>query len=45
MAKVTITFELETPLTGIEIECLAAQLVEQLIDKYFAGNITVTQDG
>lgn len=38
--KVTITFETEVRLTGIEVECIETQL----IDEYLVENIKVTQD-
>jgi len=40
MTTVTITFEIETPLTGIEKQCLETQL----IDEYLADNVQISQD-
>ncbi len=40
MVKLTIVFEIETPLTGIETQCLETLL----IDEYLADNIKITQD-
>ncbi len=39
MTKVTVTFELEQPLTGIEVQCLESQLM----DEYLAENVKTTQ--
>jgi len=40
MTTVTVTFEVETPLSGIEMQCLETQLT----DEYLADDIRIKQE-